>query len=63
MAKEAQLTPIIVPANDVAGLAANVRALNGNALVVGHGNSIPELMKALGSRFSNISNASLQRRS
>jgi broad specificity phosphatase PhoE len=48
MAKEAQLTPIIVPANDVAGLAAKVRALNGNALVVGHGNTIPELMKALG---------------
>jgi broad specificity phosphatase PhoE len=48
MAKEAQLTPIVVPADDVAGMAAKVRALNGNALVVGHGNTIPELMKALG---------------
>jgi hypothetical protein len=25
-----------------------LRALNGNALVVGHGNTIPELVKALG---------------
>jgi 2,3-bisphosphoglycerate-dependent phosphoglycerate mutase len=47
-AKEAQLNPIVVPANDVAGLAAKVRASNGNALVVGHGNTIPGLMKALG---------------
>jgi len=47
-AKEAHLTPIVVPANEVAGLAAKVRALNGNALVVGHGNTIPDLMKALG---------------
>src|SRR5437764_9353810 len=47
-AKEAALNPIVVPANDVAGMAAKVRALEGNALVVGHGNTIPELMKALG---------------
>src|SRR5207248_5564353 len=47
-AKEAGLNPIVVPANDVAGMAAKVRALDGNALVVGHGNTIPELMKALG---------------
>ena len=47
-AKEAHLTPIVVPATEIAGLAAKVRALNGNALVVGHGNTIPDLMKALG---------------
>jgi broad specificity phosphatase PhoE len=47
-AKEAQITPIVVPANNVVGLAAKLRALNGNALVVGHGNTIPDLMKALG---------------
>jgi len=29
-------------------MAAKVRPLDGNALVVGHGNTIPELMKALG---------------
>ena len=47
-AKAAQLTPIIVPANDVAGLAARLRGLTDNALVVGHGNTVPDLMKALG---------------
>jgi len=47
-AKEAQLSSVVVPANDVGSLAAKVRGLNGNALVVGHGNTIPELMKALG---------------
>ena len=47
-AKAAHVNPSVVPANDVAGLAAKVRALNSNALVVGHGNTIPDLMKALG---------------
>ena len=47
-AKAAHVNPTVVPANDVAGLAAKVRALNRNALVVGHGNTIPDLMKALG---------------
>jgi broad specificity phosphatase PhoE len=47
-AKAAHVNTTVVPANDVAGLAAKVRALNGNALVVGHGNTIPDLMKALG---------------
>jgi broad specificity phosphatase PhoE len=47
-AKEARLNPIVVPSNDVAGMAARVRALSGNALVVGHGNTIPQLIEALG---------------
>ena len=47
-AKAAHVNTTVVPANDVAGLAAKVRASNGNALVVGHGNTIPDLMKALG---------------
>src|SRR6266576_1301688 len=38
-AKAAHVNPTVVPANDVAGLAAKVRALNRNALVVGHGNT------------------------
>ena len=46
--KAAHVNPTVVPGNDVAGLAAKVRALNGNALVVGHGNTIPDLIKALG---------------
>lgn len=47
-AKATQLKPVIVPATDVAGLAAKLRQLTGNALVVGHGNTIPELIKELG---------------
>ena len=47
-AKETHITPTIVPSRDVAGLAVKLRAVNGNALVVGHGNTIPDLIKALG---------------
>ena len=47
-ARAAHLEPTVVPAKDVAGLVAKLRALNGNTLVVGHGNTIPDLMKALG---------------
>jgi broad specificity phosphatase PhoE len=47
-AKAAHVNPPVAPANDVAGLAAKVRALSGDALVVGHGKTIPDLMKALG---------------
>jgi phosphohistidine phosphatase SixA len=48
IAKAAQITPTIVPADDTAVLAAKLRALSGNALVVSHRNRIPRLMKALG---------------
>jgi len=47
-ARAAHVTPTVVSANDVPGLIGKLRALNGNALVVGHGNTIPELVKALG---------------
>ena len=47
-AKAAHIELTEVPAKDVAGLVTKLRALNGNALVVGHGNTIPDLMKALG---------------
>jgi broad specificity phosphatase PhoE len=47
-AAAAHLSPTVVPANDVPGLVVKLRRLNGNALVVGHGNTIPDLMKALG---------------
>ena len=48
VANAAHIDPIVIPANDVAGLVARLRGLNGNALVVGHGNTIPDLLKALG---------------
>jgi phosphohistidine phosphatase SixA len=42
------LTVIIVPGSSVATLVEKLKALPGNALVVGHSNTIPEVTKALG---------------
>ncbi len=47
-ARAAHLSPTVIPASDIPALVAKLRVLNGNALVVGHGNTIPDLMKALG---------------
>ena len=47
-ASAAHLTPTVVPANEIGALLDKLRASNGNALVVGHGNTIPDLLKALG---------------
>src|SRR5215472_15864198 len=47
-AKAAHVSPSVVPANDIGALIEKLRALDGNALVVGHGDTIPELLKALG---------------
>ena len=46
--KAAHVVPTVVSANDTAALVAKLRASKGNALIVGHGNTIPNLMKALG---------------
>jgi broad specificity phosphatase PhoE len=47
-ARAVQVTPAVIAANDIAVLAEKLRTFNGNALVVGHGNTIPDLLKALG---------------
>ena len=48
-AKAAQASPTVVSGKDVGALVEKLRALKGgNALVVGHGNTIPDLLKALG---------------
>ena len=47
-AKLLGITPTVVAGKDATELVAKLKSLNGNALVVGHGNTIPELVNALG---------------
>jgi broad specificity phosphatase PhoE len=42
------VAPTVVAAKDAASLVAKLHQLNGNALVVGHGDTIPNIIKALG---------------
>src|SRR5438477_8802930 len=42
------VTATVIPAKDTAALAAKLHQLNGNALVVGHGDTIPNIIKSLG---------------
>jgi len=42
------ITATVVPAKDTAGLVAKLHQLNGNALVVAHGDTIPNIIKAPG---------------
>ncbi|PYK37004.1 MAG: histidine phosphatase family protein [Verrucomicrobia bacterium] len=44
----AHVAPTVVAAKDTAGLVAKLHELNGNTLVVGHGDTIPNIIKALG---------------
>jgi broad specificity phosphatase PhoE len=47
-ATSTHVTPTVVAAKDTAALVARLDQLTGNALVVGHGNTIPNIVKALG---------------
>ena len=42
------VTPTVVAAKDTAALVGKLHQLNGNALVVAHGDTIPNIIKALG---------------
>ena len=48
LAKMLHLDSTIVPAKDSNALIAKLSALSGNVLVVGHGNTIPDLIKGVG---------------
>jgi len=57
-ATSAHVTPTVVEAKDTTGLVAKLHQLNGNALLVGHGDTIPNIIKALGINSSiNIPDA------
>ena len=43
-----KIAPTVVPAKDITLLLSKLRQLNGNALVVAHGDTIPDIVKALG---------------
>jgi phosphohistidine phosphatase SixA len=47
-ATSAHVTPTVVAAKDTASLVAKLHQVSGNALVVGHGDTIPNIIKALG---------------
>jgi len=42
------ISPTVVSAKDTGALVSKLHELNGNVLVVGHGDTIPDLVKALG---------------
>lgn len=48
LAKAVHLEPTVISAKDRAALIAKLHASSGNVLVVGHSNTIPELLKTLG---------------
>jgi len=48
LAKALGISPTNIPAKDVATLTAKLRPSTGTSLVVGHGDTIPGLIKALG---------------
>lgn len=47
-ATSTHVTPTVIAAKDTTPLVSRLGQLNGNALVVAHGNTIPDIVKALG---------------
>ena len=48
LAKALGLTPTAITSKDLPGLTAKLKGAAGNVLVVGHSNSVPEVIKSLG---------------
>ena len=48
LARAANVEPTILPAHDTAALLARLRQTRDNMLVIGHSNTLPEIIKALG---------------
>jgi broad specificity phosphatase PhoE len=48
LAKLLGIRPQVIPADDIRSLVAKLRASTGNVLVVGHSNTLPSLLNALG---------------
>jgi phosphohistidine phosphatase SixA len=48
LARSAEIAVTIVPAKETATLVAQVKATDGAALVVGHSNTVPQILQALG---------------
>jgi len=48
LAKALGTTVVTIPSADTAGLVAKLKAASGNVLVVGHSNTVPEVIKGLG---------------
>jgi broad specificity phosphatase PhoE len=48
LARALGINPTTLAAEDIGALTEKLRAAHGNALVVGHGNTIPDLFKTLG---------------
>jgi broad specificity phosphatase PhoE len=48
IAKQLGITPVSIAAKDPDALIARVRGVEGNALIVGHSNTVPDLLKKLG---------------
>jgi len=48
LAKALGLTPATISSRDTAGLLEKIKAAAGNVLVVGHSNTVPEVVKGLG---------------
>jgi phosphohistidine phosphatase SixA len=48
LAQALGIAPVVVPAKDTAGLAARLKKVAANALVIGHSNTVPDVVSALG---------------